>query len=73
MIEFTSDRKRMSVIVRNIETNEIISFVKGADSTIIPSIIRKCEKDFDLNTVEGMEKLSDEGLRTLMFAKKVIR
>ena len=73
MIEFTSDRKRMSVIVRNIDTNEIISFVKGADSTIIPRIIRKCEKDLDLNTVEGMEKLSDEGLRTLMFGKKVLR
>lgn len=73
MIEFTSDRKRMSVIVQNIETNEIISFVKGADSAIIPRIIGKCEKELNLNTVEGMEKLSDEGLRTLMFGKKVIK
>jgi magnesium-transporting ATPase (P-type) len=63
----------MSVIVRNIETNEIISFVKGADNAIIPRIIGKCEKYQDLNTVEGMEKLSDEGLRTLMFGKKVIK
>jgi len=35
----------MSVIVRNIETNEIISFVKGADIAIIPRVIGKCEKD----------------------------
>ena len=41
----------MSVIVRNIETNEIISFVKGADNAIIPRIIGKCEKDLDSYTV----------------------
>lgn len=35
VIEFTSDRKRMSVIVKNLETGKIINFIKGADMAII--------------------------------------
>ena len=44
-IEFTSDRKRMSVIVRNMKTNKIISFVKGADTALIPRIQGECKQN----------------------------
>ena len=33
--EFTNERKRMSVVVQNIENGRIVSFVKGADESII--------------------------------------
>lgn len=33
--EFTNDRKRMSIVVQNKENGRIISFVKGADDSII--------------------------------------
>jgi len=34
VLEFTSDRKRMSVVLRNLETSEIQLWTKGADSVI---------------------------------------
>ena len=37
VIEFTSTRKRMSVIVKNWE-NKIICMTKGADSIIVPRL-----------------------------------
>jgi len=37
-IEFTSDRKRMSVVVRNKESGRIVNFIKGADVSIIPRL-----------------------------------
>lgn len=39
MIEFTSDRKRMSVIVRRTSDSQLISFVKGADTAIMPRLL----------------------------------
>ena len=35
VLEFTSDRKRMSVIVKNLESGKIINFIKGADMAIL--------------------------------------
>lgn len=35
VIEFSSDRKRMSVVVKNLENGKILNFVKGADMAII--------------------------------------
>jgi magnesium-transporting ATPase (P-type) len=37
--EFTSDRKLMSRVVQNIETNQILVLSKGADSSIIPRCV----------------------------------
>lgn len=62
----------MAVIVKNIESNQIISFVKGADTSIIPRIKEKCHQGLDKISVEKMNNLSNEGLRTLMFANKII-
>lgn len=36
MLEFTSDRKKMSVVVKNCQTGEIMLLVKGADEAILP-------------------------------------
>jgi magnesium-transporting ATPase (P-type) len=36
VIEFDSARKRMTVVVRNNETQEILVLCKGADSTLLP-------------------------------------
>lgn len=35
-LEFTSDRKRMSVVVRDCQSGEISLLSKGADETILP-------------------------------------
>lgn len=35
-LEFTSDRKRMSVVVKNSQTGKIFLLSKGADEAILP-------------------------------------
>lgn len=41
MFEFTSDRKRMSVIVRDLDNKRIRVLTKGADSIILKRIDHK--------------------------------
>jgi magnesium-transporting ATPase (P-type) len=38
MIEFDSDRKMMTVIAKNLKTEKIYVFSKGADSSMLPKI-----------------------------------
>lgn len=64
---FDSHRKRMSLIVRKVETNEYFLMTKGADAVMFPRIKKGS------NTTPTEEKLNDfalEGLRTLVIAQK---
>jgi phospholipid-translocating ATPase len=63
---FTSETKRMGIIIRNKQTNEIIFYLKGAD-TVMQSIVQY--NDW-LN--EECSNMAREGLRTLVVAKKVL-
>jgi phospholipid-translocating ATPase len=49
VIDFDSVRKRMSIIVKNLGTNQVINFIKGADMAIEPRL-------------SEASKTSDEGL-----------
>jgi len=62
---FTSETKRMGIIIKNKQTNEIIFYLKGAD-TVMQSIVQY--NDW-LN--EECSNRAREGLRTLVVAKKV--
>lgn len=70
MIEFSSDRKRMTVIVRTPD-NKIKVLCKGADS-----IVQARLSNSDLNnemlkhTVQHLETYASSGLRTLLLAEK---
>lgn len=73
VIEFTSARKRMSVIVRTPE-GLIKLFCKGADSIIYEKLASKTTNnaedgvDFREITLNHLEAFATEGLRTLCFA-----
>ncbi len=69
VIEFNSNRKRMSVIVRNPE-GRIIIMCKGADSIILP-LLHKDSQNVE-RTIQILENFSKEGLRTLLVAEKEI-
>jgi len=64
LIEFSSNRKRMSVICKT-PSGKIRIYCKGADSVILPRLTKA-----DLNdiTQKHLEKFAGEGLRTLCCA-----
>lgn len=68
VIEFNSDRKRMSVIVEY--EGRIILMCKGADNMILKRLIGMTPDVEYCN--QRLEDFSIQGLRTLMFAKKEI-
>ena len=69
-LEYSSERKRMSVIIKNPE-GKIILYTKGADS-IIEKLINKNSKNSDefSSTIVNLNKFAKKGLRTLMLAYK---
>ncbi|XP_022739410.1 probable phospholipid-transporting ATPase 8 isoform X6 [Durio zibethinus] len=70
VLEFSSARKRMSVIVRNPE-NQILLLAKGADSVIFERLSEQgCV--FEARTREHIERYTEAGLRTLAVAYREI-
>ena len=70
VIDFTSDRKKMSVIVRG-PNGKVTNFIKGADMAICKSIPQELLKEEKTQfMIEKMDEFAREGLRTLMFCKK---
>lgn len=64
-LEFTSDRKRMSVVVRNYQTGKILLLSKGADEAILPCAYTGQQTRL---FSEAVEMYSQLGLRTLCLA-----
>eukprot|EP00477_Mikrocytos_mackini_P001498 GAHX01001611.1.p1 GENE.GAHX01001611.1~~GAHX01001611.1.p1 ORF type:complete len:1200 (-),score=219.20 GAHX01001611.1:28-3627(-) len=71
IIEFTSDRKRMSVIVKDPRDNKIKIFCKGADS-VIHSNLLESEKETFNHSKSKLNDFARKGLRTLCLASKII-
>lgn len=70
VLEFSSSRKRSSVIIRHPETNKIILFCKGADDLILQRLSPQ-SKYID-ETKEHLKQFAADGLRTLCCAYKII-
>ncbi|GFS45111.1 ATPase E1-E2 type family protein [Actinidia rufa] len=70
ILEFSSARKRMSVIVRN-EENQLLLLCKGADSGMFERLSEK-ERLFEAETKEHIKKYAEAGLRTLVVAYREI-
>ncbi|KAJ1669195.1 phospholipid transporting ATPase, partial [Spiromyces aspiralis] len=83
VLEFTSARKRMSVIVRRPEDNKIFMFTKGADNVIIERLrvsqdsgavdseTWKQQRELKEKTLEDLETFATNGFRTLCLAYRV--
>ena len=65
---FSSQSKKMSVLVRQKETGRIIYYVKGAE-VVMEGLMKSTQRALLL---EFCEQLAMEGLRTLVFAQKVL-
>ena len=64
---FSSERKRMGILVRNCEDGRLTFFLKGADS-VVQGLVDSSDRIFLEEQCEGLSK---EGLRTLVFAYRV--
>jgi phospholipid-translocating ATPase len=67
-LEFDSDRKRMSVIVRDHQRNEYVLFCKGADS----SMIKRCSGGDERIYETPMRKFAENGWRVIVIAYRVL-
>lgn len=73
ILEFTSARKRMSVVLRKLDTEDSRLFLltKGADSVIFDRL-RGGSDDLKKTTEKQLDEFASEGLRTLTLAYKII-
>ena len=67
IIEFDSEKKMMSVVVRDQATGKTYSFCKGADTAIAQRLISEADKK--QATVDSI-KFAKKGYRTLAYAYK---
>lgn len=78
MIEFDSDRKRMSVMVEDKHNKKIELFMKGADMMVLERLSRTAAGNpvgFDEGSpnMDHINQFSSEGLRTLVVGKKLLK
>ncbi|KAI9323661.1 hypothetical protein BX666DRAFT_2016811 [Dichotomocladium elegans] len=80
-LEFSSSRKRMSVILKPQDSDRILLLCKGADSVILERLttdfgyqveLEKSQKQLQETTIEHLEAYATEGLRTLCLAYRFI-
>ncbi|XP_055524326.1 phospholipid-transporting ATPase IF isoform X2 [Wyeomyia smithii] len=68
VLEFTSDRKRMSVIVRDSQ-GQIWLYTKGAESHVLP-LCTKTSSALVASTQKHINEFAKQGLRTLAVARR---
>ncbi|KAI9495722.1 hypothetical protein BDB00DRAFT_213054 [Zychaea mexicana] len=80
-LEFNSTRKRMSVIVKPLDSDRILMLCKGADSVIFERLctdfgdqteLEKSQKQLQESTTRDLEQFANEGLRTLCLSYRFI-
>jgi phospholipid-translocating P-type ATPase (flippase) len=72
VLEFSSDRKRNSVILRDLSTGFIILYTKGADSVIIQRLSTSNSKSNLDKITDDLLYYSKKGYRTLLLGFRII-
>ena len=65
---FSSDTKRMGILLRNKKYNHIIFYLKGAENVILKYV----KEEYKGYIKENAENLADKGLRTLVLTQKIV-
>lgn len=71
-IEFTSDRKRMSTVLRDRRTGQLWLVTKGAESHVLPlcPIVNASDAQLMSATQRHIDEFARNGLRTLAIARR---
>ena len=73
ILEFTSTRKRMSVVLRKLDDDgRIFLLSKGADNVIFERLKPGSGEELRATTEKHLDEFANQGLRTLTMAYKVI-
>lgn len=65
---FTSESKKMGILLKNRKTGQFLYYLKGAEVVMEPKIKAAARPSLQ----ESCENLALDGLRTLVFAQKLI-
>lgn len=65
---FSSESKRMGIILRHRQSNKIVFYLKGAE-TVMEKKVKPSQR---ATLVESCENLAMEGLRTLVISQKLL-
>jgi phospholipid-translocating ATPase len=65
---FSSERKRMGIVVEHVQTGRVIFYLKGAE-VVLQDLVRPNQR---LIVQESCENLGMEGLRTLVISQKML-
>jgi phospholipid-translocating ATPase len=65
---FSSETKRMGIILKHIKTKRILFYLKGAETVME----HKCKPNYRAEISISCENLANEGLRTLVISQKLI-
>lgn len=65
---FSSERKRMGIVLQHESTNDIVFYLKGAD-IVMKDMLMEVKRGYLLDECDNLSK---EGLRTLVLTQKVI-
>jgi len=74
ILEFTSARKRMSVVLRKLDSDDGRLFLlsKGADNVIFERLREGANEDLKATTERHLDEFASQGLRTLTLAYRVV-
>ncbi|OMJ89990.1 hypothetical protein SteCoe_7779 [Stentor coeruleus] len=72
ILEFNSDRKRMSVVLKDLKTGKYMIFMKGADNFIIERLSSENHRENIARLGELVGSFSRRGFRTLVMSFKYI-
>ncbi|XP_025162528.1 probable phospholipid-transporting ATPase VA, partial [Harpegnathos saltator] len=73
VLPFDSNRKRMSVLLRHPHTREIVLYIKGADTTMLPLLSASDENTVAATNIrQYLQSYARQGLRTLVMARRTL-
>lgn len=71
-LEFNSDRKRMSILVEDVQDGHFKLYIKGADNVILSRLNpSKADQKKIESTKDFLQKASMQGFRTLLIGMKI--
>lgn len=67
-LDFDSERKRMSVLVRDLQRKEYVLFCKGADSSMLSRCVCRTESQYK----SSLQTFAESGWRVIVIAYKIL-